>query len=353
MNWVTDSNVKVGRAAMSGLALCLAASAQNGACKSTPSGDLVALPGSTPGIGFDDLRYSSALHRVLVPAGRTGNLDLIDPDNLGVTIIAGFSVTPDFSGGHDDGPTSVDEGRGFLFVTDRTSRKLNVVDPRTNAIVGTTSLAAQPDYVRFAAPTSELWVTEPAGATLEIFSLPEAVPPVPVHAASIAVANGPESLVIDVKRKRAYTHHWQSSTVVIDLATRAIVAEWPNGCASSRGIGLDEAHGFLIAACLEGTTSALDVDHDGRIVSSVAMGSGFDVIGYSPSLGHIYLAGSACQCLVTLGLSTQGKLSFLGRQEAPGDTHCAAADDVGHAWVCDPKKGTVWRVADSFPKSVP
>src|SRR6266498_3633396 len=94
------------------------------ACKSTPSGDGVDLPGSSPGIGFDDLRYSTALHRVLVPAGRSGNLDLIDPDNLGVTIIAGFSVTPDFSGGHDDGPTSVDEGRGFLFVTDRTSRKL-------------------------------------------------------------------------------------------------------------------------------------------------------------------------------------------------------------------------------------
>jgi DNA-binding beta-propeller fold protein YncE len=323
------------------------------ACKSTLAGDRVDLPGGAPGIGFDDLRYSNALHRVLVPAGRSGNLDLIDPDDLRVTSIRGFAATPDFGGGHDDGATSVDEGKGFLFVTDRTARKLDVVDPRANRIVASASLGAEPDYVRFSAPTNEIWVTEPGSSSLEIFSVPDAQPPVPVHAASIAVADGPESLVIDTKRKRAYTHHWGSSTVVLDLATRAIVAEWRNGCVGSRGIALDEARGFLVAACREGTTSVLDVDHDGRILSSIAEGSGFDVVGYSPSLGHLYLAGSACQCLVVLGLSASGKLSLLGRQKAPADTHCATADDAGHAWVCDPKQGVVWRVTDAFSKSLP
>src|SRR5437899_1690205 len=76
-------------------------------CGSTPPGDRVDLPGAAPGIGFDDLRYSSALHRVLVPAGRSGRLDLIDPDRLTVTEVGGFGATPDFGGGHDDGPTSV------------------------------------------------------------------------------------------------------------------------------------------------------------------------------------------------------------------------------------------------------
>src|SRR4051812_16680957 len=39
----------------------------------------IALPGGPPGIGFDDLRFSAALGGVLVPAGRSGNVDLIDP----------------------------------------------------------------------------------------------------------------------------------------------------------------------------------------------------------------------------------------------------------------------------------
>jgi len=198
----------------------------------------------------------------------------------------------------------------------------------------------------------ELWVIEPDSAQLEIFSVPDANPPVPVHVASIPVSNGPESLVIDLKRSRAYTHRWQKTTVVLDVKTRAVVAEWPNGCASSRGIAVDEARGFLFAACLEGTTSVLDVDHDGQILTSTAHGSGFDVMGYNPALGHVYLAGSSCQCLVTLGASAAGRLSFLGRRDAPADTHCVAADDVGHAWVCDPKHGSILRVTDSFPSAL-
>src|SRR5262249_6661273 len=61
-----------------GLAFLLAA------CASAPTGQRVALPSGNAGIGFDDLRYSSTLHRVLVPAGRTGTLDLVDPDTLAV-----------------------------------------------------------------------------------------------------------------------------------------------------------------------------------------------------------------------------------------------------------------------------
>jgi hypothetical protein len=335
-----------------GLVLWLTSLALASSCKSTLTGDQVALPGAAPGIGFDDLRYSSALHRVLVPGGRSGRLDLIDPDSLAVREIGGFGASADYSGGHDEGPTSVDEGRGLLFVTDRTSGKIDIVDTRAGAIVGAVSLGSQPDYIRFVPSTRELWVTEPGSSQLEIFSLSEAAPPAIAHVASIAVANGPESLVIDAKRNLAYTHRWQSTTVVLDVATRAIVGEWPNGCASSRGIAIDEARGFLFAACLEGTTSVLDVAHGGRILSSIAQGSGFDVMGYNAALGHVYLAGSACECLVTLGVSGAGKLSFLGRQDAPADTHCVTADDIGHAWVCDPKHGALLRVTDSFPPTL-
>jgi DNA-binding beta-propeller fold protein YncE len=335
------------------LTMAAVAWAAGPSCSSTSDGDRVGLPNSGPGIGFDDLRYSSTLHRVLVPGGRSGNLVLIDPDHLTATAIGGFATVADFSGGHDDGPTSIDEGKGFLFVTDRTSQKLDVVDTQANSIVGSAAVASNPDYVRFVASTSELWVTEPGNDRIEVFSLSNTMPPVVTNATFIAVNNGPESLVIDSIRGQAYAHRWQSSTVAIDLTGKTIVADWPNGCASSRGIALDEARGFLFVACLEGTTSVLDVAHAGAILSSVAYGSGFDVIGYSASLGHLYLAGSACQCLVTLGVSSAGTLKFLGRNDAPADTHCAVADDVGHAWVCDPKAGALWRVTDPFPGSLP
>src|SRR5689334_12639841 len=52
----------------------------------------IALPGGAGGIGFDDLAYDTSLGKVIVPAGATGNLDLIDPANLQVQPISGFSM---------------------------------------------------------------------------------------------------------------------------------------------------------------------------------------------------------------------------------------------------------------------
>jgi YVTN family beta-propeller protein len=312
----------------------------------------VAVPGGDIGIGFDDLRYSAKLHRVLVPAGRTGTLALIDPDTLNVTSMAGFGTVADYSGGHDDGPTSVDEGNGVLYVTDRTTGQLDVVDPAAASVIASVSLGSTPDYIRFVQTTNELWVTEPGADQVEIFTLGQDPVVAPVHAAVLAVTNGPESMVIDNKRGRAYTHRWQATTVAIDLASRAIVAEWQNGCAASRGIALDEERGFLFASCSEGTTSVLDVANGGRILSTMARGSGYDVMGYAPQSGHLYLAGSSCGCLVTLGVSAQGALSFISRAGASGRTHCAVADDVGHAWWCDQDQGSVWRVTDMSPPSL-
>src|SRR5438552_17597143 len=80
-------------------------------CGSSPAGTRVALPDGSPGIGFDDLRYSATLRRVLVPAGRSGALDLIDPDTLNVVSIGGFGSVAAYTGGHEDGPTPVAEGK--------------------------------------------------------------------------------------------------------------------------------------------------------------------------------------------------------------------------------------------------
>jgi hypothetical protein len=330
--------------ALLGLALAIAG------CGSSPTGTSVKLPDGSPGIGFDDLRYSSSLHRLLVPGGRSGRLDLVDPGTLAVSSISGFSAKRDYSGGHDDGPTSVEEARGMLYVTDRTTVTLVTADPAAKAIVNTTALASGPDYVRFVESTNELWVTEPSADQIEIFKFGD--DGTPQSDATIPVQNGPESLVIDKQRGRAYTHRWQSSTVVLDVATRTVVAEWPNGCSSSRGIALDETRGWLFAACNEGTLTVLDVDHDGTILSTLDRGSGFDVIGYNPKLGHLYLAGSSCSCLVIAGVNSSGQLAFLDRQNAPGSTHCASADDVGHAWVCDPDGGELWRIDDRHPASL-
>jgi hypothetical protein len=309
----------------------------------------IPLPDGRAGIGFDDLRFSVALGRVLAPAGRSGNLDLVDPATRAVTSIGGFSTGIFLLGGHDEGPTSVDFGDGFLYLTDRSAERLHIVDPAKGRSIGSVSLSASPDYVRFVAATREAWVTEPDREQIEIFSVAGGATPLPVG--SVHVAGGPESLVIDGTRNRAYTFMWGGGAVAIDVSARAIVEQYPNGCASSRGLALDEARGFLFAGCLEGKAVTLDVAQGGQQLGTASSGSGVDIIDYSRSLHHLNLPGASSRTMAVIGVDTTGALTVLGTTPTIQDAHCVTADDRGNAYVCDQQNGQLLMYPDPFPPS--
>ena len=298
----------------------------------------IPLPGGNAGIGFDDLGFSASLHKVLVPAGRTGTLDLIDPDTRQISSIGGFAGSGTFAGGHGEGITSVDEGRGLLFVTDRTARRLDVVDPNTRSIVASVRLASGPDYVRFVAQTNEIWVTQPGAQRIEVFSLPSRGMPTPVHTRFVAVSGGPESLVIDQFHGRAYTHLWRGVSVAIQLKDHLIVARWPNGCRGSRGIALDEKRGFLFAACDEGRLSVLDIN-TGKILGKAFSGNGVDIIAYNTKLQRAYLPGEKSATMALIGIAPAGSATVLRTVRTVNGAHCATVDDRNQVYVCDPSHG--------------
>jgi DNA-binding beta-propeller fold protein YncE len=309
----------------------------------------LALPGGDGGIGFDDLLYSSTLHRVLAPAGRTGKLDLVDPKSQKVESVAGFSTDAEkFGGGHGEGTTSADAGGGFIFASDRSRSEVAVVDAKTLKIVGTTKLAGGPDYVRWVEPAKEVWVTEPGKKQIEVFALDKTVL---AKKATIDVPGGPESLVVDPTRGRAYTHTWDDASVAIDIAKHKEVARWKNGCKGSRGIALDDKRGWLFVGCDEGKATALDVAHDGKLLGSAETGKGVDIIAYNPALSHLYVPGGDSATLTILSVGADGKLGVLGSVATATDSHCVAADDLGHAYVCDPKQGALLVVTDPYAAS--
>src|SRR5882724_6750221 len=309
----------------------------------------IPLPGGEGGIGFDDLSFAPTLGKLLIPAGRTGNLDLIDPVTRQIAPLAGFSSQGSFVQGHGEGTTSADFGRGLIFATDRTALKLVVLDPATRGVVAKADLAGSPDYVRWVASTGEIWVTQPDKDRIEIFTLPTSGPPVPAHKEFVAVAGGPESLVVDTQRGRAYTNLWKDKTLAIDLKTRAIAARWPNRCTDSRGIALDARRGLLFAGCAEGKAVVLDLLHDGAVRDTLSAGSGVDIIDYNPRLGHLYLPGGKSETMAILGVSKAGKLTLLSTVKTAHAAHCVVADDHHQAWVCDPGHGRLLLVHDTLP----
>ena len=310
----------------------------------------IPLPDGTHGVGLDDLGFSAALDRVLVPAGATGSLDLIDPKTRSITRVSGFSAAGG-RGGHGDGTTSADEGEGRLFASDRTSLELAVVDPKSAKIVARTKLASGPDYVRWIAPTREVWVTQPDEERIEIFSL-AGEPSPPRHEAFLSVPGGPESLVVDRKRGRAYSNLWKSTTVAIDLKRREIVGRWKNGCEGSRGIALDAEHGLVFVGCTEGKAVALDAS-TGNILGSAEAPKGIDIIDFNPRLSHLSVPGGKDAKLAIFGVSSRGVLSLLGTFPAAVGSHCVTSDAGGHVYVCDPRGGRLLLYSDPFPAASP
>ena len=303
----------------------------------------IALPGGKNGIDFDDFAFSSTLGKLLVPAGRTGKLDLVDPATGKVVSISGFSTK-------DEGITSVAEGAGLLFVTDRTTLRLSIIDPATKSIVGHTQLGASPDYVRWLEPAREIWVTEPDSERFEVFGLESGSPPSTKAVTTISVPGGPESLIFDPKRERAYTHLASGKTVAIDLHTRAIVDTFSNDCKDAKGIALDSERGFLFVACDEGRAVVLDVA-TGKKLGSIALGGGIDIIAYNSELGHLYVPSGETATLAILGVSPEGTLSQLGKLTTATNSHCVTVGPGGQVYLSDPDHGRILVVTDPYPPS--
>jgi hypothetical protein len=318
----------------------------------------VDLPDNKPGIGFDDLTYSPELKKLIVPAGRTGSVDLIDPKTLEVTVISGFTASTMFTlGKHRTGPTSADYGAGKIFAIDNDSKTVRVIDLATNMVTSMAMLAAAPDYVRWVETTHELWVTMPqnpgvmvTNPEIEVLTVPD--DGAPMHAADITFpASGPEALVIDNARKLAYTNNgFGGNTYAVDLMTRKTVETWPNGCtALTVDLEFDDARGFVMVACAAGRLAVLDTANGGKQLGEVSAGMGVDVCAYNPKLHHMYLAGQDSMDLSIIGISAAGVPTVLGTEQTAAGAQMVAADEYGNAWVGDPGAGRLLKIRDTYP----
>lgn len=326
---------------------------------------IITLPGSTGAIGFDDMAYDAALGKVIVPAGDTGTLALIDPDTLNIKAIPGFgSATPGSASGHSVGTTSAIAHKGLLFAIDQTNQSLDVVDPAAGEIIKSTALITSPDYIRYVPLTNELWVTEKGARQIEVFSLSNEPVPQPASTAIISFTNGPEALVIDSTRGMAYTNFAKTGqTIPIDIKTHQPQDPWPNGCTATRGMVLDEGRGILFVACKEGKIAALNVSDSGRLLANITFGSNLDFLGYNPHLAHLYIPSGASAVMAVVGVTSEaaplpartGQLSttltLLGTADTGLGSKCMIADDRNSVWVCDPTTGHLFHIKDTFPSN--
>jgi len=304
----------------------------------------VSLPGGEPGIGFDDIVYSPALHQVIVPAAQTGHVYLIDPATSSHESCAVWQGRI----------TSADAGDGYVFAADRSHSAVNVIDPKLHKVVASANLEMEPDIVRYVPATHEVWVTEedPHKGQVEILTFLAGDKVLLSHAADVKIegGGGPESLAVDLVRSRVYTNREdQKVTVAIDIPSRRIVAEWKNGTeGASSGLALDESQAWLFVGSGAGGVAVIDVAHNGRILGTLKVGKATDLIAYNPTARHVYVPDPKEGTLAIIGVFAGGELRLLRTVETAMGSHAAAADNRGQVWVTDPHHGQLLVVKDTL-----
>jgi serine/threonine-protein kinase len=301
----------------------------------------VAVPATTidsAGIGFDDLTFAPSLSRVVVPAGESGQVVLIDPKTRSTDPIAGFTHSPTARGGHHLGPTSAATAGPFLAVIDRSARTLDLVVPSEHRITATYSLGGVPDYVRFEAASNQVWVTEPDVERIEIFTLDTAAATLKPEP-SIEVPGGPEYVIFDTTR--AFTNLWKGQTSTIDLKTHKVRSTFPNGCEGSRTLALDAQRDILFVACGEGRVTSIDLSHGERVLGKLEYQPKMDALVFDPVRAILYAPSAAAGKMAAITFDRDGVPSLLFEVTTEKGAACATIDSSGAVWICDPIHGRI------------
>jgi DNA-binding beta-propeller fold protein YncE len=298
----------------------------------------IALPGGPP-VGMDYLTADQAHGRIWVPAGNTGNVDVVDIATGKVTPVSGFPTAPSSRPGRPKmGPSSATAGDGVGWIGNRGDDSVCKVDARTLARGACRKLPSMPDGVAYVAATREVWVTTPRTRTITVVPVSG---PEPGEPASIKIDGDPEGLVVDQSRGLFYTNlEDHDRTLVIDARTRKVVASFPTGCGADgpRGLALDGERRLLFAACTDGAV-ALDLAHDGKQVGRLQTGRGVDNIDYASKPALLLVAAGADGTLTFARVEKSGALTKLGAAPTAKGARCVVAGADGTAYVADSAGG--------------
>jgi len=227
---------------------------------------------------------------------------------------------------------AVDTERNLLFAAATGNHSVEVIDLKTNKVRQSITGLGKPHGLEWVAATGSLYVADGALGELRVYSgTPLALagklklsddaddmvydeashslfvghggdaanPPKiavvdTVHfsiVASFSVATHPEALEIDPGGRRVFVNvAGANEVVVIDLATRAIAAQWKLTRAGDNvPLAYDDEDGLLYVGCrTPGTLIALDAA-TGKEMGSAPAAEGADDLFYDAALGRVYL----------------------------------------------------------------
>jgi DNA-binding beta-propeller fold protein YncE len=325
---------------MTALSLAVAILAAATGVSSTPAPKEIPLPGGPPA-AMDYLAYDAATGRVWVPAGNTGNVDVLDVATGKLRTIGGFATKLMSRPGrpaHQVGPSSVTVGDGVVWIGSRGDDSVCAIDRKTLDKGPCARLASMPDGIAYVADTREIWVTTPRDKSITIVGVAGKEPSAPVV---IKLEGEPEGYAVEPGRGLFYTNlEDRDRTLAIDVKTRRVVASWATGCGSEgpRGLALDARRRLLFAACTDGAVS-FDLAKSGKAVGRIKTGGGVDNLDFHAGKGTLYVASPVDGTLTVARVADGGALTEVTKtRTAKGARNPVVAAD-GTVYAADSAGG--------------
>jgi DNA-binding beta-propeller fold protein YncE len=304
----------------------------------------LALPGAPPdGIVLDYLAVDRGRHRVWVPAGGTGNADVIDTSTLEIRRVEGFPTAEVERHGKKlrIGPSSATVGDGVVYIGNRGDSSVCAVEATALTRGGCVTLPSMPDGLAFIARTKEVWVTAPRDRSIVILDV--STPMRPRLAGSLKLDGRPEGFAVDDARGLFYTNlEDQDRTLRIDTSTRKVTAAWRPACGERgpRGLAIDTREQLLMVACTDHVV-VLAAGTDGRILSKLDTGEGVDNFDYLPEKRRLYVAAGGVATLTVARMEASGSLERITTRPTARGARNVVATDEGVAYVADGRGGRI------------
>jgi DNA-binding beta-propeller fold protein YncE len=305
---------------------------------------LIPLPGAPPdGVFLDYLAVDRPHHRVWVPAGGTGRVDVIDTNTHELHPIENFPTSEVERQGKKRtvGPSSATVGNGFVYVGNRADSSVCAVDAMTLARGGCVTIPASPDGVAYVASTREVWVTTPRTNSMHILDV--STPSAPKLAGNFTLEGQPEGYAVDETHGAFYTNlEDKDRTLRIDLKTHRVTSTWLPACGEDgpKGLAIEPADQLLVVACPD-HIEVMDAGKDGRILSKLDTGAGVDNIDYLPSTRSLYVAAGRAATITIAHLDQKGALAQTGARATTRGARNAVVTDEGIAYVADGPEGKI------------
>ena len=304
----------------------------------------IALPDApTDGVFMDYLAYDRAHHRVWVPAGNTGKVDVVEVPSGTVAHVDGFPTKEVERRGKKRivGPSSASVGDGVVYVGNRGDSTLCAVDAVSLQKGACVTLDSMPDGVAWVAATKEVWVTTPRDKSITIVDA--STPGTLTVKQKMTFEGEPEGYAVDDARGLFYTNlEDKDRTLQIDVKAKTIANTWLPNCGEDgpKGLALDHAAGFLFVACAD-KVKVLDTAHEGHELSALATGDGVDNIDYVEARHELFAGAARAAKLTVAAVDPHGTLT--ARAVIPTSTGARnpVATDDGTAYLTDSPGGKI------------